>query len=380
MAKNIKNKKRIKSFNIYIIVCLLVGIVLGWISSYYPELNIIENTGKIITSIILYFIAIILTFLVHILLHEIGHLIFGLLSGYKFVSFRVGSHILVREDRGFKWKRFNIPGTAGQCLMMPPEIEDGEFPFIIYNLGGVLVNLIVAILALLYSKNLQLPYVNLGIAIFISGIFIFITNGIPMKLGGMPNDGYNTISMIKNRKSREHFYIQLKINGLLTFGQRPRDISMEEYELDKIEDLENPLNVGIKLMEYYGYLDRGDIQKAKDVLDFLVPYLGRIVPIYRYEINMERIFLELIGNVNKDFIDNLYGDTLKKYVSRDNFMLNKKRILIAYELYYNKDKDRALKYFEELKKMAKDHPIKGEVRMELDLAKEMMNQSSFDIQ
>lgn len=373
MSKRIKNKKRIKLFSIYITICLLVGIILGWISLNYPELNIIKNTGKIITSIILYLIAIIFTFLVHIILHEIGHLIFGLFSGYKFVSFRVGSHILVREDKGFKWKRFNIPGTAGQCLMMPPEIEDGKFPFIIYNFGGVLINLIVGILGLVYFKNLQLPYVNLGIAIFISGIFIFITNGIPMKLGGIPNDGYNTISMIKDRKSREHFHLQLKINGLLTFGQRPRDISLEEYELDKIEDLENPLNTGIKLMEYYGYLDRGDIKKAKGVLDSLVPHLNKLVSIYRHEINIERIYLELVGDINKEFIDNLYTDTLKRYVTQDNFMLNKKRLLMAYELYYNEDKDEALKYFDKLKKMTKDHPIKGEVEMELDLANSMMN-------
>ena len=77
-----------------------------------------------------------------LIIHELGHLIFGLLSGYKFSSFRIGNIILLKHRKKLKFKKLKIAGTAGQCLMSPPEIKDGKVPVFLYNLGGALLNLI----------------------------------------------------------------------------------------------------------------------------------------------------------------------------------------------------------------------------------------------
>lgn len=47
------------------------------------------------------------------------------MTGYSFISFSVGSFTLIKEDKKLKHKKFNIPGTAGQCLIMPPALNDG---------------------------------------------------------------------------------------------------------------------------------------------------------------------------------------------------------------------------------------------------------------
>lgn len=60
---------------------------------------------------------------IQIIIHEAGHLVFGLLSGYEFVSFRIGSITLAKYDNKYCFKRFHIAGTGGQCLMMPM-VED----------------------------------------------------------------------------------------------------------------------------------------------------------------------------------------------------------------------------------------------------------------
>lgn len=46
-------------------------------------------------------------------------------------------------------------------------------------------------------------------------------------------------------------------------------------------------------------------------------------------------------------------------------MLGKKRLLMAYEGFYNKDKNQALKYYEDIRKLAEEYPIKGDADMEL---------------
>ena len=46
-----------------------------------------------------------------LIIHELGHLIFGLLSGYKFSSFRIFNFMLIKEDGKFKIKNLSFPET-----------------------------------------------------------------------------------------------------------------------------------------------------------------------------------------------------------------------------------------------------------------------------
>lgn len=48
-------------------------------------------------------------------------------------------------------------------------------------------------------------------------------------------------------------------------------------------------------------------------------------------------------------------------------MINKKRVLMAYELIYNGNSQEVLKYYKEGKELALTYPIKGEVYMEIRL-------------
>ena len=74
-----------------------------------------------------------------VITHELGHLIAGLLTGYRFVSFRIFSFMLVRSEGKWKIRRMSVPGTGGQCLMAPPRKKNGYYPFALYNLGGILL-------------------------------------------------------------------------------------------------------------------------------------------------------------------------------------------------------------------------------------------------
>ena len=60
-------------------------------------------------------------FYLQTILHEGGHLVCGLLTGYRFVSFRIGSWMVQRENGRLRFHRYTLAGTAGQCLLAPPE-------------------------------------------------------------------------------------------------------------------------------------------------------------------------------------------------------------------------------------------------------------------
>lgn len=74
-----------------------------------------------------------------VLLHELGHALFGYLSGGRFISFRVFSFILIKEDNSWHIKKYNIPKTAGQCIMTYSNFNE-HHPFLLYHLGGSLID------------------------------------------------------------------------------------------------------------------------------------------------------------------------------------------------------------------------------------------------
>lgn len=122
--------------------------------------------------------------LILIPVHEAGHLVCGLLSGYKFVSFRIFNMTFIRIDGKLHVKRFSIAGTGGQCLLTPPDVPLEQVPTMWYNAGGVLANL------LLLPAALPLLWLDLNAFMFeavfvfcLADLFLIVLNGVPMKLG-----------------------------------------------------------------------------------------------------------------------------------------------------------------------------------------------------
>ncbi|MFR1327763.1 MAG: hypothetical protein ACLSCE_16590 [Bacteroides cellulosilyticus] len=54
-----------------------------------------------------------------------------------------------KEGGKFRFKRFSISGTGGQCLLSPPDKPYEQMPYFWYNAGGVLMNLLPGIIALI---------------------------------------------------------------------------------------------------------------------------------------------------------------------------------------------------------------------------------------
>ncbi len=377
LKKRKKGKKSKKGlgFIIFLMFSAGIGFLMGWLSNgilgdFFDSYISSDLWYMEIFKIILILLIFIFGLIIHIFIHEGGHLVFGLLSGYEFVSFRVGSFVLIREDGRLKMKRYSLPGTGGQCLMMPPEKKDGDFPYIIYNLGGALANIIVSLISIFIAVNLkELSWIKVILILSsVVGILTALTNAIPLKIAGIANDGHNIRAMIRDKDSRESFYLQLRINGLLSKGIRIKDMPYDQLILREDIDYKNPLNFSRIFLNHNYHLDKMDFEKAKEALVFGEKYDAYTIEIYRMELRAEMLFLELIEDCSSERIEELYTKRLEKYIVASKFMLNKKRIMMAYEILYKKNQERGWKYFQELKELADKYPIRGEADMELMLA------------
>lgn len=369
--EHIKTKKKKKNpvlKNIlFLSLSMGVGLLLGVFSAVFlPETVLEWNVFHFVLGIIFFC----LSYFLHILIHELGHLIFGLLTGYSFVSFRVGSFTVIKEDGKFKRKKFHLPGTGGQCLMSPPEYSEKSFPYVIYNLGGVLLNLVASIIALGIIVGIeQLSAFSLvGWQLFlVAGLFTAVTNGIPVKIGGLPNDGHNIYSLMKKEENKKAFFIQLKMNALMTQGIRIKDIPFEELSVDELNTQTSTLQAAVHILQYNWYLDRLNLEKAQLKLTELLSYMDNYPLFYKQELACEQLFLALVSHEDSAVIEELYNEELKTYIKKMTFLPNKKRLLMALEAHYYQNEEVMQQYFKELLKTAETYPVRGEAEMEIML-------------
>ena len=72
----------------YVGVELITGLIGGDSPGPSADKEEIDN-GLMILSIALALVSLVVASVLHIILHEAGHLVFGLLTGFRFVSFRI---------------------------------------------------------------------------------------------------------------------------------------------------------------------------------------------------------------------------------------------------------------------------------------------------
>ena len=203
--------------------------------------------------------------LVQIVLHEGGHLAAGLATGYGFVSFRIGSVMLLKKDGRLQFFRYQLAGTGGQCLLAPPPWREEGFPSLLYNLGGPAANLLSAALcglgAWLCWQKAPLAAGLWGVWAML-GLYLGLVNGIPLKIQGMPNDGYNALCLRGDKAAQRAIWAQLAINAAQIEGRRLKDLPAEWFELPGGAGPDDPLKGAVWVCRYSRLLDEGRYEDA----------------------------------------------------------------------------------------------------------------------
>jgi hypothetical protein len=371
MKKEKENRLKNSSF-LPTVFFMIIGGMCGFFGVRMIDSRL-KIMGKGVESGFLPFILIIilmyLAIFLQIIVHEGGHLIFGKLSGYKFVSFRIGSIMLVFNEGKYKLKRFSLKGTGGQCLMMPPDSDGDDFPYVLYNFGGAIANIVFSLLCLmLYKLMPQVNYFSIFLTIcIIIGIAFALMNGIPMYLGGMSNDGRNALFLGKDKEAKRAFWLQLYINGLNANGTRLADINEEFFQLPEKADLNNPLICAIGVYKFSYLHDKRLFDEAKEMGEFMLENAPGTLEIHRNELRCELLFYEIMGLCRKEEIDRLYTKQLRNYIKATSLYVSRKRLMYAYALLVEEDASKAKKELENFERTARTYPYEVEVQGEREL-------------
>jgi len=365
-------KKKSAAKRVGAIVGIILAVVLGAVIGYFAIKPTSAGSGgsdnMLLLEVALLLVSLYFSFALHMILHEGGHLLGGLLSGYQFTSFRVSKIIFIKENDRLATKKHNIAGTMGQCLMTPPEQSDSDFPFLLYNLSGGLANL-------LWSGVFLLIYVLLRDAFNYSGV-VFIpligvgallgaSNLIPLRLSGVANDGHNILTLKKSESARRAFHIVLHMNAKSLKGVRHKDMPAEWFKLP--DDYNDPVSLSIAISYFNLLMDNHDFGAAREFGVKILAEADKMLEIHKNELRCELLFIEMIGEQRQDEVERLYTNDLKKYMKASGSHLSKRRIMYAYSKLIALDEAEAEKALDRLNKTFLVYPYKGELELEREL-------------
>lgn len=305
---------------------------------------------------------------VQLIIHESGHLIFGLATGYKFTSFRIGNIMLIKNDKDLKIKSFSISGTGGQCIMSPPDLINNKMPVILFNLGGVILNVLTTIiftaLFIIFKNYHILSYSFEILALF--GIYYAALNGIPMKMGVIDNDGYNALSLQTSEKAQKAFWTQLKINEMISKNKRLKDLPKEWFLLEKDADLKNSMIATIAVYECNRLMDEHEFKKANKKLTNLLKQETAIVGVHQNLMICDRIYCELLEG-NYEQVKKLYNNEIKKFMESMKTFPAIIRTNYTVALLLENNQEKANKYLKDFRKRINSYPYPSDMKSEREL-------------
>lgn len=365
--KKIKKIKQILTIPFMLLIGFGGGIIIG---SFMEEKIFSDRSlGEIIVSAALLLLGMYAAVFLQIVIHEAGHLIFGLMSGYHFSSFRVGSFMLLKEGGKFKFRKISISGTGGQCLLIPPGMKDGKYPYILYNLGGSIINLVsAALFAGAAYLGREIAILTLFLMIFaVIGIVFALINGIPMRFNNVDNDGYNALSISRNSEGLRAFWIQLKVNELVASGVRPKDMPDEWFELPSGEAMKNSIAAVINVLASSRLMDQKRFEDAKQLMDKLLQMDTGIVGLHRSLLIVDRIYCELIGENRQQVLNNMLDKKQKRLMKAMKSFPTVLRTEYTYALIAEKDEAKAAVIKNKFEKMAEKYPYPSDIAAEREL-------------
>ena len=299
-------------------------------------------------NIILLLITGVLFFILQIVVHEAGHLFFGLLSGYRFISFRVFDFKIIKDENGkFKIRYERLAGTGGQCLMRAPEYVEGKFKFKLYLLGGVIFNVLFSIIFWLILPS----YYTFLFALI--GFTLAFLNLIPMGF----NDGMTFYHASKDETTRFVLYLQLEYVYYQSIG---KNLLIEQPEIvEKINSLEitntNYLTDSLEFIKLDGLEYFFEFNTLYNEARKLYVERDNLLPVYKVELMALLVKLISLMNPEDELLEEIMKDkTLLARLKQKNPQT--KNILATYEYGVKLDDEKALALIAEARKIKNKAP------------------------
>ena len=253
--------------------------------------------------------------------------------------------------------------------MTPPDMVDGKIPYVLYNLGGIAVNIVLGVISLVVALQLEqnslwrmLLMINTAV-----GIGFALVNGLPIKLGGVNNDGHNAMSLGKDPDALRAFWVQMKINQQTAAGQRLKDLPAEWFAVPEDEKLENPMLASLAVFATNRYMDEKNFEAGAALMEKLLGSENGMIGVHRNLMICDAAYCELIGQNRPEKLTNFLSKEQKQFMKAMKNFPTVLRTEYVYAILGENDAEKAEKIRIQFEKVAKKYPYPGYDQSEREL-------------
>ncbi len=275
--------------------------------------------------------------------HELGHLVFGLLSGYRFVYFQLFRYRIQKRNGRLGVIRRNNKPDSFQCIMAPPDMDFETFPVRLFFLGGFLM---VALFVLLFLglaflfPSMSLPRFLLLQFVLMGASYILI-GGLPIRISGTRTDTYNALTVPRDYRARCAFFIPRLISCYSINDIRLRDMPEEWFYLPSPDELTDKMHSRM-CSEYIDWLmEQGKFTEADEAMDFIFSQNYLFMGVYALLLSCNKIYLILVHTKKYEQVKLFYNDFIKNLMIEYGTLPTVKRTLYVIALLYEKDQEKA---------------------------------------
>lgn len=308
-----------------------------------------------------------------VIVHEFGHLIFGLLTGYTFAAIGFGHHLFLRRDGRVRRFVYKLPGASGFCAMEVPDMKDGGFPFRLYLLGGTFGNAFFALVCIfafafgIGNGILFFPHAFLLFA-FVNA-YIAVVSILPIKTKLLNTDGKQLFDLLKHKNMRKSFWACEKISAAQYRGVKFEDIPSEWF--NETDDTQSVYAASIRTVRL---LARAETDEPKEVCALIEKELSENHALSgrsKALLICMRIYYESIGERDAGTLKKLITQTQIDFMKRMKNVPSVIQTEYAYALLVEKDVREASRIKARLEKISKKYPFPAEI----DTAKKLITRA-----
>jgi hypothetical protein len=252
--------------------------------------------------------------------------------------------------------------AAGQCLMTPPRTEG--HPVLPYNLGGGFANLLFAafcLAAMLAAGGIETAGGLVFLVGFAVNVFEALINLLPLKLGGIPNDGMNVWTATRSKEAANAMLMMLLVNSEMAEGKRYRDYDEGDFALSPSADRANYLIAWVAMAQAERLSELRRFDEAIAVLKGLP--LDRLPAYYRNMALTEFLYYYTVLCPDEARARALYGRRGMKRFLRMR-LPGLTRVLAAYVFFIEGDRAEGRRLLERAEAESAAFPNKGVVAVE----------------
>lgn len=365
-----KEQKQNRKTGLLLILAFIFAIVAVagyWLVRYLVGL---QKEGSMIPGLLYAALCAWVTNIIQGAVHEAGHLFFGLISGYRFGFYRIRSFAWISQEGRIRFRRFSVAGTGGQCLMVPPEFSEKGIPYVLYNLGGILLNLLTAVLAvyacLVLGEKNWYRFIFLALFAF-NGVWMALVSGIPVRGKLVNGDVRNILECAWNKDGMRAFWVQLKIAEYMAKEVRIKDMPEEWFRLTENATVQRAMPGIMAMYSVKRLMDEHCFEEAEEKIKGILETDHSLSSLQRFLLTTDWVFCELVGSQNEEVLDKWNNRENRSLAEKLENQISVMRTRYVYALLKEKDRKKAEKIRKSFEIGTRFYPFRAEVQGELEL-------------